>query len=577
MSRMADRPRTSDPDPWIHAPAWVAWIATAMAIAGIVFRVRLNFATDLAPSMDAAYYPMQAWWLLEHGRLMYQDMPLLFMVQAACGKGVAAIGRLPLDEALMLASRWVDCVVPPLIAFPTMALAMRWGAPTNAHERVACAAIGVAVSAALVAGPPALWMLGDFQKNAAALVLLACCVWAVQRGFDRSEGPSWRRWWPAAMFVLLTACTHAGTLGAALLIASLGAVGWVVLGGARRWRAWLAVSAWAGVATAVLLGFIWLFSPSRAVQLLTAPIRLLATESDRAPHGPGGPPPGDLGPPPDRMHRDDERGPLGPPPGMRGGPRPGMGGRPPGMAPPGGGSGAWLWGLTGVGGVTAIVRAWRDRRITLPTRSIGWALGASSLLLSAPLFGGEHAQRLSLMAAVPGGLAVAFALGALVRSVTWRWLAIAGATGLVVMTAVPLASLARPRDRGPGDRPSPGLVKAPVIDDETLQELRAVRERIDDPEHTLVVARHGLQWWAGHVLHTPVRNTVPEDAFSRYRRVLMLRENRSGPEGPFGRPRRPGRPPEMDGVVVFEGEAMTLTELSSPGARSRDDDPGSAR
>ena len=103
-----------------------------------------------------------------------------------------------------------------------------------------------------------------------------------------------------------------------------------------------------------------------------------------------------------------------------------------------------------------------------------------------------------------------------------------------------------------------------MIPDGSDEELIAMRALIGDPDKTLVVARHGLQWWAGHFLHTPVRNTLPDDAFTKYDRVLQLVEvggrggsrGLGGPEGPggfdgpdgqpdFGPPDRPQGPPRQ--------------------------------
>lgn len=555
---MADRPLNSDPTPSFRHPAATAWIAAAVAVGGMALRASLNFATPIAPSMDAAYYPMQAWWLIEHGRLMYQDMPLLFLVHAVLGKMLAAISGMPLDESIMLASRLVDCIVPPLIAFPVMSLAMRWGTPITRHERIACTLIGVAVCMALIGGPPALWMLGDFQKNSAALVLLACCVWAVQRGSDLRQASAASRWWPALLFATLTACTHAGTLAVLLLVLGLSAAAWPVLSG--RWRATMVGAAIAICAAACMLACIWLFSPQRASQLLHAPVKLL--ESRPAPRGPAGPPPGPMGPPPGRMRHDGMR-PPGPPPDMAAGRPPGV--RGPGMGPPPGGGGAWLWALAGIAGLGGIARAWLDRTASDGTRSIGFGLAAAGMLLAAPMLTGEYAQRLSLMAVVPAGLAMAFAMGALVRSGGGRCMAAAASVILLNAFVQTVVSAFAPRSLGPNDHMQPGSVKAPVIDQRTLDELRSIRERIDDPARTLVVARHGLQWWAGHVLHTPVRNVIPDDAFTRYDRVLMLRERRGGPMAPddAGLEDR-GRPREGDDDSLFEGEMLTLTTVNPP-------------
>jgi len=46
-------------------------------IAAVAARAWIQFAGELPPAMDPAYYPMQAWWLFNEGRLLYQDAPLI--------------------------------------------------------------------------------------------------------------------------------------------------------------------------------------------------------------------------------------------------------------------------------------------------------------------------------------------------------------------------------------------------------------------------------------------------------------------------------------------------------------------
>jgi hypothetical protein len=83
-----------------------------------------------------------------------------------------------------------------------------------------------------------------------------------------------------------------------------------------------------------------------------------------------------------------------------------------------------------------------------------------------------------------------------------------------------------------------------LLDGEAGNELRSLRSLIPNPESTLVVAPHGLEWFAGFFLYTPVRlggygpinaERPPEGTVRRYRRVLLLRchsrpPSRSAPE-----------------------------------------------
>jgi hypothetical protein len=63
-----------------------------------------------------------------------------------------------------------------------------------------------------------------------------------------------------------------------------------------------------------------------------------------------------------------------------------------------------------------------------------------------------------------------------------------------------------------------------VIPDDSAEEFRSLRPLVSDPVHTVVVARHGLEWWAGYFMHTPVRDRdgISDTLFGRYDRVLFL-------------------------------------------------------
>jgi hypothetical protein len=69
---------------------------------------------------------------------------------------------------------------------------------------------------------------------------------------------------------------------------------------------------------------------------------------------------------------------------------------------------------------------------------------------------------------------------------------------------------------------APTAVQQPFMTREVADELNAIRAHIADADATLVLAPHGLEWWAGFLLGTPVRSGVPSDT-SRYGRVLLLR------------------------------------------------------
>jgi hypothetical protein len=93
---------------------------------------------------------------------------------------------------------------------------------------------------------------------------------------------------------------------------------------------------------------------------------------------------------------------------------------------------------------------------------------------------------------------------------------------------------------------------------EAAQELRTLSRCVSQPGRTLVVARHGLEWWTAWTLHTHVAQAraLRAEDWSKYAEVLFLEEkgaggrDRGGPGGfapPGGRGGRERPPPGFGG------------------------------
>jgi hypothetical protein len=505
---------------------WLLPLALVL-LAAIAVRAAILFSSPLPPGMDAAYYPVQARSLLEDGRFLYHDLPLRFAIDAALSMGLMAVAKLDIDAATLLASRLTDTVLPPLVAVPIVLLGRRFA--RGQGDRWTALAWSVAAAALLATvSYPILRMTGDFQKNALGLVWLAAAAWGLHRALAEPRRVSGWCW--TALAVGLAATTHVGAFGAtAVLVAvALGtaAVAWSEVS-VRR----LALLGVGGTALAALaLGAVWVASPERARALLDAPLRIF-----------------------------------------------GMSAAASGAGPRAGGGLAW-------GGAALVVlivgfalrRLWVERSTTpLADRAVVLAAGATAALLTCPLLSGEYLMRFALMAPVPLAIAVAYLL--VRRTVegrrTWPTVVVAGAALGSGLAGFAPSFLPTPPNRSgtmqTGERPPRGgPLFMQVVSDEGAAELRELRPLIPDPKRTLVVARHGLEWWAAFLLHTPVRQgRPPDDSFDRYERVLLLVErgpphNRaSGGPGP-GPMRGPAIP--SDATLLREGPTYRLFELARP-------------
>jgi hypothetical protein len=221
-------------------------------------------------------------------------------------------------------------------------------------------------------------------------------------------------------------------------------------------------------------------------------------------------------------------------------------------------------GSGGVADMTAVLLAWiplvllmavwrrtaRDRAATATL--VGAALSAA--VLSFPLLSGVDGLRLHLMAYLPVAVIVAWLVGSLPRTGTRTVCAILLlANALAVAPVIPQAT-------------------RPTIAEPSYAELLSLRDRVDDSQSTVVVARHGLEWWAAwtfgsDVAVVPTVGATPS-LWMRYDRVLLLQETKAPDDTPG--PRRGGSAPGLayrDGTaavegatVIYEGEWYRLSE-----------------
>jgi hypothetical protein len=435
-------------------------------------RFALNFSTPYPPATDAGYYPMQTQAWLVQGRLLYDDLPLLFWLNAALAKLLTWTGT-PFDAALLMASRVLDCILQPWTAAAVVATGYLW-----ANGRRQALPGSVAAALLVVLSPPILRMLSDFQKNSFGFVWMAAAIWACRSAM---AAPSAKRWMLLTAFMILSALTHVGAFAVTSLIVGTAMLIWYSRSNSRMFKPFLAA---AGLVAALL----FYFEPRRTVAILHAPLALAA-------------------------------GPIlwTPLPVLV-------------LAP-------FVIGI-------ALRRVWRSEGV-LPRVDLAliFALTSTLLVLICPK-NLEYFDRLWLMAPVPAAFLIAFGLADLS---VWS-----GAAALIL--AVFIAVL------------SPVSVQGPYMVEGAAEDLRHLRQQVAEPQSTLIVAPHGLEWWAGYFLDTPVRMKMPENVFGQYHRVLLLQHTRAF-KPPGASPGFAPRLLEPPAQRIYAGEYLNVYELPAPAIR----------
>jgi len=204
-----------------------------------------------------------------------------------------------------------------------------------------------------------------------------------------------------------------------------------------------------------------------------------------------------------------------------GGPEGGPNGGGPGGGGPGGGpnnNSAMLFGMAYSMAFAALIILairWKDSNGAERTVIVGAALGA--LALACPLIGSEYFTRLILLASLPAAIALAASFGLLARSSNWGYL-----------SAVPLIATLIPLFGEWNKNPMP-----PQMNRQKANELASLKAKLPKEGKTLLVARHGLEYWGTYFLHVKSAKSLPADAFETFTNVIRLEET-GGFGGPMG-------------------------------------------
>jgi hypothetical protein len=479
-----------------HGSSLRLWVGTSLVIiiAATCLRLVLNLRHPLAPGMDAAYYPMQTRWLIEHGELMRDAPPLIFWLNTLLAKIIQYFTGMQLDDACMLSARLVDGLLHPWVALPIMMLGYRW-ARGRRDALIGCSAAVVLA----VMSPPVMRMASDFQKNSVGLVWMAFAMWAVCEALAKRN--SVLRWAIVAVLFLLAALTHIGAFGVTCVMLGGSMIGYSILTESMRpTQKQVGLLAAIIVNVSIVMLLIYWITPEWTRRLLDLPTRA--------------------------MNMIDYR-----------------------ISPVSVGLSLAVYCVLAV-----LLRwIWMNRR-SLDSFDSAVAIGcvAGLAVLMIPMLEGTWAMRFQLMTPIPGAILLTFCMSRLAVTQTARWQPkwLAVSASLLALAA-------------------PFFMQGPVITRAAADELTKLRDQIDKPAETLVVAPHGVEFWAGMMMHTQATSGSVPAQLDSYDRVLILMPKRNFAErhrrqtrnhGPGPRPRNssPNAPPRRENEVTVPPNAQLI-------------------
>jgi len=213
-----------------------------------------------------------------------------------------------------------------------------------------------------------------------------------------------------------------------------------------------------------------------------------------------------------------------------------------------------LVNVAAVAAITLLVLRWR--RLSPEIKIPVIAAAATTILLASPFAGSAWAERLHMMAYAPAAVLLAFVAPA--RS---------GRSRLLFSMAIMLAALSL-------SLPAVPRLRQPSIPPESRGELEGLRDIIPDPGRSLVIARHGVEWWAAWLLRTKVSQEfgVEPSVWQEYAAVyyLVMRPPLPGNGRGFGSPLPLGPAPFPEvripagAVILHAGRFFTLARADAP-------------
>jgi hypothetical protein len=189
--------------------------------------IRFRFDTAinyLLIGSDGPYYPLQVRTLLEHGRLAFADMPLIFVLEAFFAKILHFLHFATFESSVILAVQWVDILLPPLAIIPVLGIA--WEFSGKNKQLPSFRNLNGLLLTFSILNYTTVWafMNSGLQKNALAVVWVFGYLYYLICFLKRHEKSDFYK---AILGLLLCALTHFGCFSIILTFTAFLSCFWV--------------------------------------------------------------------------------------------------------------------------------------------------------------------------------------------------------------------------------------------------------------------------------------------------------------------------------------------------------------
>lgn len=220
-----------------------------MGIIAFGARLYVNFSQELIPGVNGGYYPLQVRHILDTGFLGFDDMPLLFYLNAAILKFISFFGYELSDQLILNVVKLVDSLSVPLIVIPVYKILTKIKGQINGPLSWSIIAFSVFSISPLV-------LVSDLQKNALAILFLFLFI---QKYFSYLIDNKRINLGVAILFLILTGLTHFGTFAFGLFISTV----FIVF--LKKWKAVIPIL----ILSSFSMMLIFILDPERFYRLIT--------------------------------------------------------------------------------------------------------------------------------------------------------------------------------------------------------------------------------------------------------------------------------------------------------------------
>jgi hypothetical protein len=188
------------------------FIVIIFILVAISIRLKFHFSGNyLLAGVDGPYYPLQVKSIMEHFRLGFSDMPLLFMLEAVIANFLQFLHVGTPNECILIAVKFVDVLLPPLAAIPVFLFAKELNIRKGKINYLSY----LMVAYSILNVTTILLFSNNFQKNAVSVVLVFFYIYFVLRILKYSQNKDILY---AVLILIICTLTHFGSASIILLI-----------------------------------------------------------------------------------------------------------------------------------------------------------------------------------------------------------------------------------------------------------------------------------------------------------------------------------------------------------------------